>query len=256
MNKEILSRAFTRDAVFEYKCPHCYAAVLRLDGQLRSEETEASKAEHQEEWWGPEMAKLAFNLTLKCTRCFEVVFVVGKGAVEEEIFIDDQGEWDRHYVEYYTPSFFYPPLQLIDYPLGTPSEVIAPLSAASELFFSSPAACCNNVRTAGEVILSHLKVPEKEKGKYISFGNRINLIKNDQKNVKELFKALKVLGNHGSHPGAEMVHHDAIHALEITEFILEEVYGNRRESVQKLAKAINDHKAPLGHLHQWILKKS
>ncbi|MNH41057.1 hypothetical protein D3C79_1024810 [compost metagenome] len=84
----------------------------------------------------------------------------------------------------------------------------------------------------------------------------MKLLTDDQKNVKELFHALKVLGNHGSHPGTEMVHDDAIHALEITEFILEEVYGTRRAEVQKLARVINARQSPLGRLYKWLLKNT
>ncbi|MDV5099616.1 DUF4145 domain-containing protein [Pseudomonas sp. LSJ-87] len=256
MNKEILNRGFTKDSIFEYKCPHCYSAMLRPDGEFRSVETEESKSEHHEDWWEPEMIRLAFSTSLKCVGCKETVFVVGRGSVEEEIIPDDNGDWDRQYSEIYTPSYFHPPLQLIDYPAATPKEVILPLSTACELFFSSPAACCNSVRTAGEVILSHLGIPEKNGKSFIPFGNRVKLLSDGQKNVKELFHALKVLGNHGSHPGTEMVHDDAIHALEITEFILEEVYGTRRAEVQKLARVINARQSPLGRLYKWLLKNT
>lgn len=253
MNKEILSGAFTKDKIFEYKCPHCYSGLLRLEGDFRSEETEGSQKEHSEDWWEPEMIRLVFNITLKCTTCLELVFVVGDGSVHEEVGVDQEGEWYRDYEEYYTPSFFHPPLQLIDYPAKTPSDVLGPLTKACALFFSSPGACCNNVRIAGEKILTHLGIPEKDGDSFISFGNRIKMLSEEQKSVKELFSALRWLGNHGSHPGVEIEPEDALHALELTEFLLEEIYGERREALIKLADAINDRKGPLGRLHKVIL---
>ncbi|WKL53113.1 DUF4145 domain-containing protein [Pseudomonas kielensis] len=255
MNKEILSGAFVKEKIFEYRCPHCHSGLLRLDGDFRSEETQASQTEHQEDGWEPEMIRLMFNLTLKCTTCQELVFVVGNGFVEEEVGVDDTGEWYRDYVEYFTPTFFHPALQLIDYPARAPSEVTSPLNVAGALFFSSPASCCNNVRIAAEQILSQLGIPEKDGDSFISFGNRIKQLPEDQKSIKELFSALRWLGNHGSHPGNEIEVDDALHALEITEFLLEEVYGERREALAKLAEAINDRKGPLGRLHKVILKQ-
>lgn len=253
MNKEILSGAFTSTNIFEYKCPHCYAGVLRLEGDFKSEETQASEAIRHEDWWEPEMITLVFNMTLKCTTCRELVFVVGSGVVQEIMGVDDAGEWYQDYVEYYTPAYFYPALQLIDYPARTPLGVTTSLKMASSLFFTSPAACCNNVRISAEQVLDSLGVPQKENDKYISFGNRIKALPEEQKAIKELFSALRWLGNHGSHPGEEIEPDDALHALELTEYLLEEVYGDRKENLRKLAEAINNRKGPLGRLHKIIL---
>ncbi|MBA1296599.1 DUF4145 domain-containing protein [Pseudomonas lurida] len=256
MNKEILKGAFTQEKVFDYKCPRCYAGLLRLEGKFNSEETEVSSTEHNEDWWEPEMIRLVFNITLKCTTCRELVFVVGNGVVEEEVGVDDDGEWHRDYVEYYTPTFFHPALQLIDYPANAPAEVASPLAVASSLYFTSPASCCNNIRIAAEQVLNHLGIPEKDGDSYVSFGKRIQQLSEEQKSVKELFSALRWLGNHGSHPGNEIEPDDALHALEMMEYLLEEVFGKRREALKKLADAINDRKGPLGRLHRMILKES
>lgn len=250
MNKTILKDAFTSTKVPEYKCPHCYAGLLRVDGEFNSKETEASNAQHNEDGWEPEYIVLVFSCTLKCTTCNEVVFVVGNGVVSEEYEVDERGGWSREYNSYYRPSYFHPSLQLIDYPYKTPQEVALALSTACALYFSSPASCCNSIRTAAEKVLTGLGIPEKEGDSFISFGNRMKLLPEDKNPVRELFSAIRWLGNHGSHPGNEVEFDDALHAFEIMEFLLEEVYGERKQELKKLADAINDRKGPVSRLQR------
>jgi hypothetical protein len=251
VEKEILKTAFAAGEIPEYKCPHCYKGVLRLDGEFNSHETVASAAVHGEDWWEPEHIELLFNCSLKCSTCADLVFVVGNGVVEEEYEVDENGEWSRDWNSYYRPAFFHPPLQLIDYPAKAPKDVVAPLAVAGALFFSSPASCCNSIRASAEQILTHLGVQVKADDKFISFGNRINLIPDDKESTKNLFNAIRWIGNHGSHPGNEIEAEDALHALEIMEFLLEEVFGDRKQALEALAAAINDRKGPVGRLFRF-----
>jgi hypothetical protein len=256
VNKEILKRAFTESSIPDYRCPRCYSGLLRLEGKFGSHETEASAAVHHEDWWEPEHIELTFNCTLKCTTCAELVFMVGNGVVEEEYEVDENGEWSRDWTSFYQPAFFHPHLQLIDYPAKAPKEVVAPLSTASALYFSSPASCCNAIRASAEQVLTNLGVAVKDGEKYISFGHRINLIPESQQSTKNLFNAIRWIGNHGSHPGAEIEPEDALHALEIMEFLLEEVFGERKQTMEALAAAINDKKGPVGRLYKMGLDRS
>lgn len=247
MEKEIFEKPFTKGAVPEYKCPHCSKGVLRIDGDFLCRETRASYASRDEDWWEPEYIVLQFNCTLKCSSCSDLVNAVGYGWVEEEFDVGADGEWVRDYIQYYRPNFFQPPLQLISYPVKAPQEVVAPLSMASALFFASPSSCCNAIRTSAEQILTHLSVAVKnDKGEYISFGNRIKLLGEERESEKILFNAIRWIGNHGSHPGEEVETEDALHALEIMEFLLDEVYGSRKQEIAELAAAINYKKGPVG----------
>ncbi|MEZ3135354.1 DUF4145 domain-containing protein [Stutzerimonas kunmingensis] len=250
MNKDVLKSAFTITSISEYQCPKCYSGTLRLFGEFHSYETESSASVHGEDWWEPEHIELIFNCTLKCIKCSELVFMVGNGVVEEDYDVDDGGEWRREWVNYYRPTYFHPPLQLIDFPPQTPSEVLAALSTASALFFSSPSSCCNSIRAAAEEVLTFLGVDVREAEKFISFGNRINLLSEDKGAIKELFNAIRWIGNHGSHPGNQIEAVDALHALEIMEFLLEEVFGQRKQELKALAAAINDKKGPVGRLYK------
>lgn len=180
MNKEVLRGAFTKGGIFEYKCPHCYNGLLRLSGDFNSQETEESLSHHGEEWWDFECVSLVFSCTLKCSTCKELVFMVGNGVVDIDHDVDEDGEWVSRWTSFYTPTFFHPPLQLIDYPPKAPKEVIAPLVSAGALYFTSPSSCCNSIRAAAELVLSALGVAVKgSDDKWISFGNRINLLADD-----------------------------------------------------------------------------
>lgn len=252
MNKEILRGAFTQTNIFAYKCPQCHNGELRLLGEFNSQETEMSKIQHGEDWWSHDDVALIFNCTLKCSTCSELVFMVGNGIVDIDHDIDEDGEWVSSWVSFYSPTFFHPPLKLIEYAANSPQDVITPLSVASSLYFASPASCCNNVRAAAELILTKLGVPDKDPkdDKFISFGHRISLIPEEQKSTKELFSAIRWIGNHGSHPGDEIDFEDALHALEIMEFLLEEIYGTKRKQLKELADAINDRKGPISRLEK------
>ena len=248
MNKEILKGAFTVGKMPGYRCPHCLAGLLRVEGQFNSKETEDSRLSHNEEWWDPEYISYIFSCSLKCATCSEIVFVVGDGWVSQSF--DANGEFAGQYESYYTPKYFHPALQLIDYPAMAPEDVVSLLSTACSLYFSSPASCCNSIRGAAEKLLTFLGVAEKDDEKFISFGNRIRLLGEAHGAVKGLFNAIKWLGNHGSHPGGEIEVDDALNAFEIMEFLLEEVYGERKKALRELADAINDQKGPVSRLQR------
>lgn len=249
MDKDLLQGAFERGEIPEYKCPHCLKGVLRKEGELRVVETEASAARHKEEWWDPEMIEGIFSLTLQCSKCRELVFAVGSSFVDQSVDLDDMGELSMEYFEFLKPAYFQPPLILIDYPAKTPKEVCVALNMASSLYFSSPSSCCNQIRIAAESILTYLGIPEKDGESFISFGKRIQNLPEDQKSVRALFSAIRWLGNHGSHPSGEIQPGTALHALEMTEFLLEEIFGERRAALEKLAEAINESKGPVGRLN-------
>ncbi|WP_150304721.1 DUF4145 domain-containing protein, partial [Pseudomonas saliphila] len=206
MNKNNLISVFTNASVNKYSCPYCGNGELRLDGSINSRETIASQAEHDEEYWDLTFVRLVFSCSLKCSSCDELVFVVGDGWVEEEYYERPDGEVDRNYLEYYRPSYFHPALQLLDFPDACPEEVIAPLRTAFALYFSSPAVCCNSIRAAAEEILSALQVPlRRQSGNgYVPFAKRIEMLAEDKQSVRMLFDAVRWLGNHGSHSGAQV----------------------------------------------------
>lgn len=249
MNKELYLRGFQSDAIHAYRCPACGVGLLRLHGELLHEESVETKKLHAEDWFEADHVRLNFSCTLRCANCEEKVFVVGEGSVTEHYYEDENEPcgWGRNVIESFTPTFFQPPLQLIDYASGTPEDVVLSLGKASAVYFSNPSACCNNIRIAAEEILNSLEVPERSNGNgaRLSFKLRIDLLPVERKQANVLFDALRWLGNHGSHAGGGITKEQALEAFEIMELLLEEVFSNRRRELRELALAINSAKGPI-----------
>lgn len=249
MNKELYINGFVADAVHAYRCPSCSVGILKLYGDLSSEESVETKSLHQEIWFEVEHVRLNFTCTLRCGNCEEKVFVVGEGSVKEHRYYDETNPkgWDSEVVETFSPKFFQPHLHLIDYASKTPDDVSISLGKASAVYFSSPSASCNNIRIAAEEILNSLGVPESlvSNGSRLGFKQRIDLLPAEHQKVVALFNALRWLGNHGSHPGDSIGKEQALQAFEIMELLLEELFSNRRRELLELALAINNSKGPV-----------
>lgn len=229
-----------------YTCPRCEAGILKIDGELESIQSEASKKD-QDYGFNPDLVELTFNGKLICSTCSDVVFVSGYGGVEIEHGVDENGEWESAWVEYYSPRFFYPPLKLVDCPEKTPPSVKERIWAACEVYFSQPDSCCNSLRAAAEEILTDLKIDLKNAdGSYLSFSARINKLPTDRESVKALFDAIRWLGNHGSHSDSTLSKSDALDAFDVMNLLLEELYSETRLKARELAKRINDAKGPVG----------
>lgn len=249
MNRELYLRGFQSDAIHAYRCPTCGVGILKLHGELSHEESVETKKLHAEEWFEVDHVRLNFACTLRCTSCEEKVFVVGEGSVTEHCYEDENlpNGWGSDVIKSFTPTFFQPPLQLIDYASDTPEDVVLSLVKASAVYFSNPSACCNNIRIAAEEVLSSLGVPERSdsNGARLSFKHRIDRLPVEREQANILFDALRWLGNHGSHAGAGITKEQALEAFELIELLLEEVFSNRRRELRELAQAINNAKGPI-----------
>lgn len=246
LKRRQLEYAFTASTVPPYACPHCEAGILKLDGELESRHTEASKKD-QDYGFDPDLVEITFSGRLICTTCADVVFVTGAGGVEIEHGIDANGEWESKWVEYFNPRFFFPSLKLVNCPEKTPFSVKTRVWAACELYFCQPDSCCNSLRAAAEEILTDLKIDlKKSDGGYLRFSDRINKLPAEKDSVKALFDAIRWLGNHGSHSDSYLSRSDALDAFDVMNLLLEELYSETRLKARELAKRINDAKGPVG----------
>lgn len=176
------------------------------------------------------------------------MFVIDEGSVTGHYCEDENipNGWGRDVIKSFTPTFFQPPLQLIDYAADTPEDVALSLGKASAVYFSNPSACCDNIRIAAEEVLKSLGVPERSDGNgaRLSFKHRIDRLPVERKRANVLFDALRWLGNHKSHAGGGITKEQALEAFEIMELLLEGVFSNRRRELRELAIAINNAKGP------------
>lgn len=72
------------------------------------------------------------------------------------------------------------------------------------------------------------------------------MLPNRHKHLKELFLAIKWLGNAGSHSNKEITIDDVLDAYEIMETVLKELFEYKKDTVKKLAKKIIKKQGPKG----------
>ncbi len=244
VDRTIFQKAFSKANLPEWTCPTCNRGILKgKNGSFTREETWASKEAHGHPHWEPEWISYRYVCQFVCTnpKCEEVVFNAGTGTVSEEVDYNDEEGYSMSYVDLYKPKFFTPALNIFKVSATTPGDVKESIHKSFELFFANPSAAANQMRIALEQLLDHLKVKKFEtiKGKryLLSLHKRIGLIPNKVSDLKELFLAVKWLGNDASHVEG-VSKDDVMDVYDIFESILDDIFGKTKE-IKKLAKKIN-----------------
>ncbi|WP_207849505.1 MULTISPECIES: DUF4145 domain-containing protein [unclassified Pseudomonas] len=248
MEREIFENvSFCEDQVPKYPCPSCGRGQLKLKGELQSEFTAQTELYKDEEWFDWEdHADFVFSGMLRCTGCDEAVFLVGSGKPKSYEYEDETGRPCRDLFSYHTVRYFQPFLKLIDCPDQVSDEFRKQIDSAFSLYFTSPSACCNSIRCAVEVLLTDWGIPLRGEGeKYIPLGNRLSLLPENYSKYLDFLKAVKWLGNSGSHADQMFSHSDALDGLEMLEYVLSKVYDQHGPRITAMADRINEHKGPV-----------
>ncbi|HHR5700588.1 TPA: DUF4145 domain-containing protein [Klebsiella michiganensis] len=253
MDRKKLTSSFSLEEKIPWECPTCKTGVLGIvESSLHKRITPESDAIcARYEQWIPEEIEYRYSCLFQCASCKEIISSSGIGHVDVigyETF--DEGSYDAIYGDCFKPKFFEPHLSLISMPDNCPISIREPLNESFKLFFSSLGAAANNIRVAIEAFLTELKVPTEKKKKdggstFMSLHERIDKIPLTHTEYKEMLKAIKWIGNAGSHnsdvkPDVE----DVIDAYELIEHVLEEVYASRRKRLSAIAARINKNKGP------------
>lgn len=251
MDRKIYKRAFTIKHLPEWTCPTCQKGVLQqVKGAFYNEESTLSKDAHGHEAWEPEWITFNYSNTLKCSNshCGEIVINVGEGFVDWDVIQGENGYPEQVYTEYFRPKYFQPYLKLFIITDNIPDEVRDEIEQSFSLFFSNPDSSLNHIRISLENLLTYLKVKKytNRDGKRfpISLHKRIDLVPNKHDHIKDLFLAVKWLGNAGSHSSKKVSKDDVMDAYEIMDAILSELFQNKKEYAKKLSKQINKKKGP------------
>lgn len=251
MDRKAFKRTFGKCGVTHFLCPICAKGSLKIqDGTLQFDETRASERARNHEAWDPEWIDYVYSCIFECTNldCKDVVSSVGYGGVEYSYYYDENGETDVDYNEYFRPKYFFPSLKLFETPKATPETVCEEIEISFSLIFSDPASSANHIRIALENLLTHLKIKRFNtsggKRKYLPLHQRIDLLPTKFDHVKDLFYAVKWLGNAGSHSAQSITVDDVFDSYEILEEILKEVFDNRKAEVKKIASRVNKKKGP------------
>jgi hypothetical protein len=242
MKKTLFENRFYKDRIPTWTCPVCNTGIIKLQqNSWYHQETAESKRDYADEDWEPDWIRYIFSCTFICNNdlCQEPVSCCGIGHVEDEQYIDDSNRWCREHNDVFSPKFFQPSLRFIEIPSNCPSDVYECLQKSFSLYFTDANASLNCARMAIECILDNLEA-DKKSGQ--SLHKRIISLPDKHNELKELLLAAKWLGNSGSHAGDTCTSKDVHVAYELLEFIINEIYDNKKERLSDIAKKVNEQK--------------
>ena len=249
MDRRLYTGYFREDCLPDWHCPSCGKGLLGVQAGtfFASYSSEMSKHEAFEPCW----IEYRYACLLECSNgsCKDIVSSSGDGKLRECYEGErETGEPIVNHLRFFSPKYFQPHLQLIHLPEDVPCDVLDLLNESFMLFFSSPGAAANSVRASVEVLLTNLKVKRYDvrnrRRSPISLHRRIDLLAPRYDDLKDLLKAVKWLGNSGSHAGGCLSPDDVLDAYEMMEEILHVLYDGRKKKVKTLAKKINKRKGP------------
>jgi hypothetical protein len=239
MNRALWEKAMTDEWV-PWLCPSCGEGQLKIEGKrIITYETKASEDARSEPDFSPDWVTYRFASVLRCDSmtCGENVAVLGTGS-NEQIPDPEDGSW---YVRL-SPLYFEPPLQIVRIPEKFPENVRQELLSAFSLFWCHTGSASNRIRTAIELLLTHLKVrsfhfDKNAKRERLTLHARILLFRRVNEQLADHMMAIKWLGNEGSHPGS-LSKEDLLDAFELVEDLLEQLLDNRKKRISRMTKVI------------------
>lgn len=191
--------SFQKDAIPDRCCPVCGRATLKLvvDSFKVSSTARVKRMLEVDGGYAPEDEEMVFSCLLMCSRnvCLQPVAVSGNGYYDQQYHA---GEWD--YVSCYHPCYFYPALILFTPCDDYPEKIKAQLIEISAQLPGHPQAAINALRTTLELVLDDFQVSRTDiNNYYLSLDKRISRIPAPYLYVQDGFRAMKWLGNTGSH---------------------------------------------------------
>ncbi len=251
MDRTVFKLPFTKNGTTRYQCPTCSKGYLNVvEDSFSEKETKESRAMHDHPEWGPEYFETVYSGILECsnTACKDVISSSGIGWDEEEYFYDEEGHPDRDYVRYYRPVIFSPHLKPFSFPKDMPKNVSKEIEKSFSLIFIDPPSSANHIRVALEHLLTHLKIKRfatnNGRRNFLSLHKRIELLPQKYESIKDIFLAVKWLGNAGSHSNHDVTLDDVLDSYELTIELLDEIFSKKRKIAKSLAKRINKKKGP------------
>lgn len=240
---------FTPDRVPYWRCPSCGSGQLTLDRKkLLIEETTQSGSARSSEDWEPDWIRYVFACIFKCSnlQCQSPVACTGTGQVSVLEVDDEEFGLTQTVEDVLSPSYFEPPLVLMDIPERCSFDVRGHLYEAFALYFSDPGAAMNCCRAAVEALLTDLGVKRfatnSGQRRSITLHQRIMQLPKKYKEAGDLLLAVKWLGNAGSHAGSSPGAGDLRVTFDLLEHALSEVYEGKGKKLKAIAKKVNKKK--------------
>jgi Domain of unknown function (DUF4145) len=251
MDRKSFKLPFSKSGVTKYQCPTCEKGVLKIKPDtFNHKETKVSAEGHGHEAWEPDWIEYIYSCLFECTNtaCKDTVASTGNGSVTQYYSYDEDGRTDIDYDDFFRPEYFSPHLKMFSIPKDAPEEVKDEINKSFSLIFADPASSANHIRVALEHLLTYLRIKRfnvnNGKRSFLALHKRIELLPNKYDHIKDIFFAVKWLGNAGSHSNHEVSLDDVLDSYELMDELLVEIFDNKRVKAKALAKIINKKKGP------------
>lgn len=253
MNSQFwLQNSFIKDNIPTWHCPKCQMGILQLDkNQFFNGETSESLSMRNHDAWDFEWIETKFTGILKCnnSKCNEIIVFSGYGEVEHFQYNTPLGEYHEEYENQFYATYFNPPLNLFILPPNLSKEISLEIKSAFSLYWQDSSSCANKIRVAVEMILNEkkiqkIKISKKKKRIKLTLHERIDKFEQKEPEIASHLRALKWIGNFGSHV-EKLTKKDLVNAFEILEFAIEKLYTDKSKKIKQLSKNINRRKGPI-----------
>lgn len=217
-------------------CPTCSAGYLAFETPTRVESVRSRRAQGHEDW-DPYWISGTFTSSAICRneKCEESLLLSGDYSVE----VADDGL--EQYVDVYKVRYVNPALSIMDFPEGTPEEVVEGVKRAAVLLFLDAPSAANALRAAVERFLTLQGVPKEASKRFISAHQRITLWRDGtgRADVANCFLAVKWIGNDGSHEVSDLTVDQVLEGVEILEYAFRLLFDRTGQRIEAAAAAIN-----------------
>ncbi|QFZ84539.1 DUF4145 domain-containing protein [Variovorax paradoxus] len=247
MDRRVFNKHLRIEEVPDWRCPVCKSGNLTLDPKaFQFDHTAESRRDQSIPDAGYDWVRYQFVCFLTCSRatCGERISCLGWGEVEQVQFFNERDqEMDVAYVDQFFPTYFDPPLVLMDVPKECPEDVAGHLRTSFSMYFCNPGASLNSARMAVEALMDHLKVVDTwPDGKRMDLHFRIKRIPKEHVNVMDHLLAVKYLGNAGSHHGDKPKREDVNDVYDVLEYALNKIFDQSEGRLKLLVERINKDK--------------
>ncbi|PIV94763.1 MAG: hypothetical protein COW44_02545 [Flavobacteriaceae bacterium CG17_big_fil_post_rev_8_21_14_2_50_33_15] len=262
------------EVIPSFKCPTCDEGHLIPDNGTLSKINLAKANELYNYTADPSDITYTFSIISKCNNneCNEEMLISGTNQIWENGYLStfDQETGEQldipdgtpNYSNNYKIEFTSLPINLIELPQGIDKAFEAEILKSFKLFWQDTNSCANKIRIAVEVLLTNKlkiikrqKIKNKQKStqttpvysyKTLTLGERIGKIKTETKYSKfkdlaDNLKAIKWIGNDGSHSEQEISRNEIQNGYKILEHLLKKIYNSDKE-IEALTKKINKRK--------------
>lgn len=251
INRTIWCSTFSHSSMPMWTCPTCGHGALTLRDVCHNKDTQPavvfapdamSMRYRKHENWHPMDDGGVFSAILTCATCSENLAV--SGTWTNDVGYDECGSESYHPT--FAPLFVNPPLHVFQIPESCPKALKEAVISAFSIMWCDQNACVNQIRSAIELVLTHVGIPRfqvKGKRRFLSLAKRVDRLPTRYSNLKNELTALRWLGNAGSHTG-QITKNDALDGFELLEHVFEELFNPRSKRIGKISKGINKRKGP------------